>query len=111
MCDIANLYKDLTDQQRAGAVMAAMGHTCKDISNKLNVRHETVSRWKNLSSYQELVYLTAEESRQTMVSRMDNLVEQAMDALEATLSRWDEPKLRLTAAIKILEVGISQKKF
>ena len=109
MCDITNIYEGLTDQQREGAVMAAMGHTCKDISIKLNVRHETVSRWKHLPHYQELVYVTAEESRQAMVIRMDSLVEKAMDALESTLERWDEPKLRLAAAIKILEFGISQK--
>ena len=109
MCDIASLYKDLTDQQRAGAVMAAMGLTCKEISNKLTVRHETVSRWKNIPSYEELVYITAEESRQAMVTRMDNLIEKAIDALESTLERWDEPKLRLSAAIKIIEIGISHK--
>ena len=109
MHDITTIYEELTDQQRAGAVLAAMGYTCKEISSKLNVRQETVSRWKQLPHYQELVYITAEESRQAMVSRMDDLLGKAMDALEATLSRWDDPKLRLTAAIKILEIGISNK--
>lgn len=110
MSDLTTIYECLTDQQREGAVMAAMGCTCKEISIQLNVRHETVSRWKHIPDYQELVYITAEESRQAMVRRMDSLVEQAMDALEATLSRWDEPKLRLSAAIKILEMGILHKK-
>lgn len=110
MSDMDIVYKDLTDQQREGAIMAAKGHTCKEISIRLNVRPETVSRWKHVPNYQNLVYLTAEEARQAMVKRMDCLVEQAMDALEATLSRWDEPKLRLQAAIKILEMGILHKK-
>ena len=110
MNDITTIYDELTDQQREGAILAAMGHSCKEISIRLNVRPETVSRWKQLPNYQELVYLTAEESRKAMVRRMDSLVVQAMDALEATLSRWDEPKLRLSAAIKILEMGILHKK-
>jgi len=110
MSDITAIYNALTNQQREGAILAAKGFSCKKISQQLNVRQETVSRWKNLPDYQELVYLTAEESRQIMIQRVGGLVEKALDTIEHTMTAFGDPKLRFNAALKVLEIaGVSHK--
>jgi len=104
MSDITAIYAELTDQQREGAILAAMGYSCKDISQELNVRQETVSRWKQVPKYQELVYLTAEESRQLMIMKMNGLVGRAINTIDQSMSAFSEPRLRLNAAIKVLQI-------
>jgi len=102
--DITAIYAELNDQQREGAILAAQGYSCKNISIKLNVRQETVSRWKQIPEYQELVFFTAEESRQLLIKRMDQLVDKALTVLENSMTTFGDSKLRLNAAIKVLQI-------
>ncbi len=102
--DVTTLFQDLTDKQRTGALMAAAGHSCNDIAQHLKVRPETVSRWSQIPSYKQLLYSTANTIRDDEMSRITDLRKKAFDALEAALDNIWEPKLRLQAAVKILEL-------
>ncbi|WPL11366.1 MULTISPECIES: hypothetical protein [Thiorhodovibrio] len=103
--DPVGIEDGLTDQQRRGAELAAAGWSGVDIAGELNVRPETVSRWRKLPAWQAAVDGILSEARAVIGSRVLDLSERALDQLELLVEYRHNPTIRLRACIEMVRLA------
>lgn len=103
--DPVGIEDGLTDQQRRGAELAAAGWSGADIARELQVRPETVSRWRKLPAWQAAVDGILSEAREAIGARVMDLSERALDELEALVSYRHNPSIRLRACIEMVRLA------
>ncbi|WP_295538266.1 hypothetical protein [uncultured Thiohalocapsa sp.] len=95
----------LTDQQRRGAELAAAGWAGVDIASELNVRPETVSRWRKLPAWQAAHEAVVAEVRGELEGALTELAGAALGELEQLLTYRHDPGIRLRAATALLQMA------
>lgn len=95
----------LTDQQREGARLAATGWRGVDIAEHLGVAQETVSRWRKKPEYVAAIEAILSEARLEVAGRMADLTDKALDVIEDTLDYKYDRRVRLRAAIALLQLS------
>lgn len=103
--DPVSIEDGLTDQQRRGAELAAAGWSGADIARELQVRPETVSRWRKLPAWQAAVDGILSEAREAIGARVMELSERALDELEQLVSYRHNPSIRLRACIEMVRLA------
>jgi hypothetical protein len=97
----------LTNAQRAGARLAAMGWNQTAIATELKVARETVSRWQQKPAYRRAVLELAGEAQKRALTRLEALTDRAVDILEQGLAYPYEFSVRFRAALAVLRlVGV-----
>lgn len=95
----------LTDQQREGARLAAAGWRGVDIAEHLDVAPETVSRWRKKPEYVAAIEAILSEAHSEAAGRMVELTDKALDVLEETLDYKYDRRIKLRAAIALLQLS------
>jgi len=95
----------LTDQQREGARLAATGWRGVDIAEHVGVAQETVSRWRKKPEYAAAVEAILTEARLEVAGRMADLTDKALDVIEDTLDSKYDRRVKLRAAIAVLQLS------
>ena len=103
--DPVRIEDGLTDQQRRGAELAAAGWTGVAIAAELDVRPETVSRWKRLPAWQAVYTAIVAEARGELQASLRDLAGMALDVVEGTMAGDYDPALRLRAATEVLRLA------
>ena len=95
----------LTDQQCEGARLAATGWRWVDIAEHLAVAQETVSRWRKKPECVAAIGAILSEARLEVAGRMDDLTDEALDVIEDTLDYRYDRRVKLRAAIALLQLS------
>ena len=82
--------------------MVAQGKTGREISKKLSVTEETISRWKKQSSFIAYVNGLLIELRDITQQKIRNIIFQAIDILEEELMKKDSAN-KINIALKIMQ--------
>lgn len=93
----------LTAQQWQAIAMLAGGARQIDVATQLDVRQETVSRWKTDVRFQAALNLAVREHYASIEGIVRSAASEAVDVLRETL-RSDDPRLRLSAALSVLRL-------
>ena len=93
----------LTAQQWQAIAMLAGGARQIDVATQLDVRQETVSRWKTDVRFQAALNLAIREHYAAIEGTVRSAASEAVDVLRETL-RSDDPRLRLSAALSVLRL-------
>lgn len=93
-----------SDRKHIAALRTAGGARARDIAKELEVRPETVSRWRQEPAFQAFVAHYRREILQAAADRMRSLTNKAVATIEGILDNPDAPpEDRLRAAKLILE--------
>lgn len=94
----------LNETQHQAIVMLASGKPASAVAAALDVRKETISRWKQLPEFQAEVNALIEDVRESTRNRLASMVEKALEAIEADLQATDNPAQRSRTAFRILQL-------
>ena len=93
----------LTAQQWQAIAMLAGGARQIDVATQLDVRQETVSRWKTDVRFQAALNLAVREHYASIEGIVRSAASEAVDVLRETM-KSDDPRLRLSAALSVLRL-------
>ena len=93
----------LTAQQWTAIAMLAGGARQIEVATQLDVRQETVSRWKCDPRFVAALNLAIREHYAAIEGTVRSAAAEAMDVLRETL-KSDDPRLRLSAALSVLRL-------
>ena len=93
----------LTAQQWQAIAMLAGGARQIDVATQLDVRQETVSRWKTDVRFQAALNLAVKEHYAAIEGIVRSAASEAVDVLRETM-KSDDPRLRLSAALSVLRL-------
>ena len=79
------MSKKLNETQLIAAHLLRAGHKPKDIAKKLNIREETISRWKNNNAFYDVMRTANFEIYANVLYRQKSLIALAQDTLEEAL--------------------------
>jgi transposase len=96
------MSNNLNNNQILAAHLVAQGKTGREISKKLSVTEETISRWKKQSSFIAYVNGLLIELRDITQQKIRNIIFQAIDILEEELMKKDSAN-KLNIALKIMQ--------
>ena len=85
--------------------MAAAGWRGVDIAEHLDVAPETVSRWRKKPEYVAAIEAILSEAHSEAAGRMVELTDKALDVLEETLDYKYDRRIKLRAAIALLQLS------
>ena len=74
-----------------------------DVATQLDVRQETVSRWKTDVRFQAALNLAVKEHYASIEGIVRSAASEAVDVLRETM-KSDDPRLRLSAALSVLRL-------
>ena len=94
----------LNETQHQAIVMLASGKPASAVATALDVRKETISRWRQLPEFQAEVNAIIEEVREAARNRLAAMVDKALEVIEADLQATDNAAQRSRAAFKILQL-------
>lgn len=94
----------LNETQHQAIVMLASGKPANAVAAALDVRKETVSRWRQLPEFQAEVNAIIEDVRESARNRLAAMAEKALEVIEADLQATDDPARRMRTAFKILQL-------
>ena len=83
------MSKKLNETQLIAAHLLGAGHKPKDIAKKLDVREETISRWKNNNEFYDVMRTANFEIYANVLYRQKSLIALAQDTLEEALKSTD----------------------
>jgi hypothetical protein len=101
---IAVMSTKLNETQHQAIVMLASGKPASAVAAVLDVRKETVSRWRQLPEFQAEVNAIIEDVREAARNRLAAMVDKALEVIEADLRATDNAARRSRAAFKILQL-------
>lgn len=93
----------LNETQHQAIVMLASGKPASAVAAALDVRKETISRWKQLPEFQAEVNALIEDVRESTRNRLASMVEKALVVIEGDLDTADNPH-RVRTAFKVLQM-------
>lgn len=93
----------LTSAQWTAIAMLAGGARQIDVATQLDVRQETVSRWKTDVRFQAALNLAVKEHYASIEGIVRSAASEAVDVLRETM-KSDDPRLRLSAALSVLRL-------
>ena len=93
----------LTAQQWQAIAMLAGGARQIDVATQLDVRQETVSRWKTDVRFVAALNLAIREHYAAIEGNVRDAAAEAVTVLRETL-KSDDPRLRLSAALSVLRL-------
>ena len=102
------MSQKITKKQKIAAQLIAYGESIGYAASKVEVRRETMSRWKKRPLFIKEVEKVMEEQRQNLKQRFDRVAESAVEMLLRQLHYNDpDPKCIQTAldVIKIFGTG------
>jgi hypothetical protein len=94
----------LNETQHQAIIMLASGKQASAVAAALDVRKETISRWKQLPEFQAEMNTLIEDVRESTRNRLASMVEKALEAIEADLQATDNPAQRSRTAFRILQL-------
>ncbi|MBI4583061.1 MAG: helix-turn-helix domain-containing protein [Planctomycetes bacterium] len=97
-----NLDQPLTPEQIEALALLAAGLSQKEIAARLQIREETICRWKNRPAFAEEHRRLIEGIKVESRERIHVLAREAIDALKKLLVDED-PRVRLEAAKTVLQ--------
>ena len=83
------MSKKLNETQLIAAHLLGAGHKPKDIAKKLDVREETISRWKSNDAFYDVMRMANFEIYANVLYRQKSLIALAQDTLEEALKSRD----------------------
>ena len=99
------MSKKLNETQIIAAHLLGAGHKPKDIAKKLEVREETLSRWRGQSSFDKVVTAANNDLIDTIIDRQKALLSLAQDTIEETLhTKALDPYRKSMIALKYLQI-------
>ena len=99
------MSKKLNETQLIAAHLLGAGHKPKDIAKKLNVREETLSRWRGQSLFDKVVIAANNDLIDTIIDRQKALLSLAQDTIEETLhTKALDPYRKSMIALKYLQI-------
>lgn len=98
------MSKKLNETQHQAIIMLAGGQPASSVAIALNVRKETISRWKQLPEFQAELNILLEDIRESTRNRLASMAEKALEVLEQDLQSTDNPTRRSRTAFKILQL-------
>lgn len=93
----------LTAQQWQAIAMLAGGARQIDVATQLDIRQETVSRWKCDPRFTAALNLAVKEHYSSIEGIVRSAASEAVDVLRETM-KSDDPRLRLSAALSVLRL-------
>lgn len=94
----------LNENQYIAIQMLAGGSTCSAIADKLKVRKETISRWKQQPEFQEELSSLMDELRETGKNRLVAMMDKALSVIEDDLHNNKNRQQRVRSAFKVLQL-------
>src|SRR5579883_2345721 len=94
----------LNETQHQAIVMLATGKPASAVAAALDIRKETISRWRQLPEFQAEVNTIIEDVREAARNRLAAMVDKALEVIEADLQATDNAAQRSRAAFKILQL-------
>ena len=85
----SKMSKKLNETQLIAAHLLGAGHKPKDIAKKLDVREETISRWKSNDAFYDVMRTANFEIYANVLYRQKSLIALAQDTLEEALKSTD----------------------
>ena len=90
---------------RRAAIMAATGHTCRQIAGKIGINACTLSDWRKSSEFKRVVMEIHQDAKEAASSRLIKLSLDALTTVQSIMLDPDSPtRERLTAAKMVLEL-------
>ena len=82
------MSKKLNETQLIAAHLLGAGHKPKDIAKKLEVREETLSRWRGQSTFNKVIDSANNECIDAIIDKQKALLSLAQDTIEHTLNSF-----------------------
>ena len=99
------MSKKLNETQLIAAHLLGAGHKPKDIAKKLEVREETLSRWRGQSTFNKVINSANNEYIDAIIDKQKALLSLAQDTIEETLhTKALDPYRRSMIALKYLQI-------
>lgn len=100
----------LKPKQLQAIYMLIGGATGREVANRLNLREETLSRWKRHRYFQMAYEKVKREARAKLDDQWQSLAEASVQAIRSELSHHGCDMKRVELALKMLEMlGIDVK--
>src|SRR6185437_15458215 len=94
----------LNETQHRAIQLLASGKTGAAVAAMLDVRKETICRWRQLPEFRAELNGFIEEIRESARNRLAAMVEKALEVIEADLQTTDDPARRTRTAFKVLQL-------
>jgi hypothetical protein len=99
----------LTPKQVKAAYLLASGNSGVEIATALNMRRETLSQWKRIPKFNELIEQIVKEQRDIMRRRITEMVEMSIANIITELSTRTHQERCLNASLGVLKmIGIER---
>ena len=101
----SKMSKKLNETQLIAAHLLGAGHKPKDVSKKLEIREETISRWKRNNEFYYAIQRASNQIYFNILYRQRSLASLAQDALETALNSEDIDTYRKSLlALKFFQI-------
>lgn len=103
------MSQKLTSKQYKAAIMLATGCTQQGVADRLKLRRETISRWKQKPEFNTTIQQIVRESCGGIEQRLRSLADDSITCIKAELGRHETDAKAIDAALKVLKMlGIDQ---
>lgn len=96
--------KKLNENQQLAIQLLASGKAGKAVAQELEIRNETLSRWRNQPQFQAELNAFVEDIRENARGRLLSLVDRALEIIEQELMSDELSSQRTRTAFKVLQM-------
>ena len=99
------MSRNLNKRQHLAATLIAMGETATSVSKKLKVRPETLSRWRQIESFQSAVHHAHLKIYEELINQQTNLLNASQTLImDAFNSEEVTKQIKASLAIRYLQM-------
>ena len=95
----------LNKRQLLAAAMLGMGNKAKVVSKELGIRCETLSRWKQMDEFNDVMHQTHVHLYEDMINQQTFLIRKSQNIIEEALSKSSLPlQIKANLAMRFLQI-------